>query len=130
MELLDHAKQIGPYAFSTSGRERISDENTPIQILQPDHPLFNYPNKISDKDFDDWIQERGLYFADSWDDNFIPLLSGNDPGESAKLGGLLYSTYGKGVFIFTGYSWFRQLPAGVPGAYRIYVNIISARGEE
>jgi LmbE family N-acetylglucosaminyl deacetylase len=122
--------KIGPYYFSTSGRDRISDENAPLQILQPNHRIFNYPNKISEKDFENWVQERGLYFADSWDDNFIPLLSGNDQGESAKRGGLLYATYGKGVFIFTGYSWFRQLPAGVPGAYRIFVNMISARSEK
>ncbi len=121
--------QIGPYSFSTSGRDRVSDENAPIQILQPDHRIFNYPNKITKLDFENWVQERGLYFADSWDDNLVPLLSGNDPGENTKLGGLLYSTYGKGVFIFTGYSWFRQLPAGVPGAYRIFVNMISAKAE-
>jgi LmbE family N-acetylglucosaminyl deacetylase len=122
-------EQIGPYPFSTTGRDRISDENAPLQILVPDHQLFNYPNKITQVDFDNWVQERGLYFATSWEGKLYPLLAGNDKGESAKLGGLLYAPYGKGVFIFTGYSWFRQLPAGVPGAYRLFVNMISARGK-
>jgi hypothetical protein len=120
--------QIGPYPFSTTGRDRISDENASLKILVPDHQLFNYPNKITQADFDNWVQERGLYFADSWEGKLIPLLSGNDKGEPSKLGGLLYAPYGKGVFIFTAYSWFRQLPAGVPGAYRLFVNMISAKG--
>jgi hypothetical protein len=123
-------KQIGPYPFNTSGRDRISEENAKITILIPDHPLFNYPNKITENDFDGWVQERGLYFAQSWEGKLYPLLSGNDHNEPAKLGGLLYARYGKGVFIFTAFSWFRQLPAGVPGAYRLFVNIISASGEE
>jgi hypothetical protein len=122
--------QIGPYTFSTSGRDRISDETAPLKILDPDHQIFNYPNKITPKDFEHWIQERGLYFADSWDSNFQTLLSGNDPGENPKKGGLLFAQYGEGVFIFTGYSWFRQLPAGVPGAYRLFVNLISAKGKK
>lgn len=119
--------QIGPYPF-TIGRDRISEESSPIQILSPEHQIFNYPNKITSADFDNWVQERGLYFAKNWDNNLKPLLSGNDRGESSKLGGLLYAQYGKGVFIFSAYSMFRQLPAGVPGAYRLFVNIISARG--
>ena len=122
--------QIGPYPFKTSGRDRISEEDAPIRILMPEHPLFNYPNKITGKDFEDWIQERGLYFAESWEGKLYPLLSGNDQNEPAKLGGLLYTRYGKGVFIFTAYSWFRQLPAGVPGAYRLFINFISAEGQE
>ena len=121
--------QIGPYPFNTSGRERISDETAPLKILVPDHQIFNYPNKITEADFQNWIQERGLYFASSWEGKLYPLLAGNDPGENSKLGGLLYAKYGKGVFIFTAYSWFRQLPAGVPGAYRLFVNMISAKGE-
>lgn len=120
--------QIGPYPFSTNGRDRISEENAELEILVPDHQIFNYPNKITQKDFDGWVQERGLYFADSWEGKLYPLLAGNDEGEPSKLGGLLYSNYGKGTFIFTALSWFRQLPAGVPGAYRLFVNIISAKG--
>ena len=121
--------QIGPYPFSTTGRDRIAEENAELEILVPDHQIFNYPNKITSADFDGWVQERGLYFADSWEGKLYPLLSGHDEGETSKLGGLLYANYGKGVFIFTAYSWFRQLPAGVPGAYKIFVNMISAKGK-
>ena len=91
---------------------------------------MNYPNKITEKDFQGWVQERGLYFAESWGGKLYPILSGSDNGEPAKLGGLLYAQYGKGVFIYTAYSWFRQLPAGVPGAYRIFTNLISAKGKQ
>ena len=121
--------QIGPYPFSTSGRDRIAEEDAKIDILMPEHQIFNYPNKITQTDFDGWVQERGLYFANSWEGKLYPLLAGNDEGENSKLGGLLYSDYGKGVFIFTAYSWFRQLPAGVPGAYKLFVNMISAKGK-
>ena len=121
--------QIGPYPFRVTGRDRISQENAPIRILMPEHQVFNYPNKITDKDFADWVQERGLYFADSWEGKLYPLLAGNDQGEPSKLGGLLYAPYGKGVFIYSAYSWFRQLPAGVPGAYRLFINMISAKGK-
>ncbi len=121
--------QIGPYPFSTTGRDRIAEEDAKIDILVPEHQIFNYPNKITSIDFDGWVQERGLYFANSWEGKLYPLLAGNDEGENSKLGGLLYANYGKGVFIFTAYSWFRQLPAGVPGAYKIFVNMISAKGK-
>jgi hypothetical protein len=120
------AAQIGPYPFKATGRDRISQEEAPLQILMPEHPIFNYPNKITSRDFEGWVQERGLYFADSWEGKLYPLLAGKDTGEPAKLGGLLYARYGKGIFIYTAYSWFRQLPAGVPGAYRLFVNMISA----
>jgi LmbE family N-acetylglucosaminyl deacetylase len=121
--------QIGPFPFSTKGRDRISEEDAKLEILVPEHPIFNYPNKITEKDFDNWVQERGLYFAESWEGKLYPLLAGSDEGETSKLGGLLIAEYGKGVFIFTAYSWFRQLPAGVPGAYRLFVNMISAKGK-
>ncbi|MCB9257775.1 MAG: PIG-L family deacetylase [Ignavibacteriales bacterium] len=120
--------QIGPYPFSTNGRDRIAEEDAKLEILVPKHQIFNFPNKITQKDFEGWVQERGLYFADSWEGKLYPLLAGNDEGEPSKLGGLLYANYGKGAFIFTALSWFRQLPAGVPGAYRLFVNIISAKG--
>ena len=122
--------QIGPYTFSTAGHDRISEENAPIQILEPDDQLFNYPNKITQADFKNWVQERGLYFADSWDDHLHPLLAGHDQGEPSKLGGLLIGRYGKGIFIYSAYAWFRQLPAGVPGAYRLFVNMISANAKK
>ena len=83
------------------------------------------PNKISSEDFEGWVQERGLYFADEWDDQFTPILSSNDPGEPPRDGGLLVAPHGKGWYVYTGYSWFRELPAGVPGAFRIFTNIIS-----
>ena len=118
--------QIGPYTYTARGRSRISEEDAKIEILEPSHRVLNWPNKINQQDFDNWVQERGTYMAESWDENFVPLLAGHDKGETPQKGGLLYSTYGKGTFIFTGLSWFRQLPTGVPGAYRIFVNMICA----
>lgn len=106
-------------------RDRVSDEKAEVRILAPDHPVLNTPNKITPKDFDGWVQERGLYFADQWDAAWTPLLSSNDPGEKPHDGGLLVTRCEKGWFIYTGYSWFRQLPAGVPGAYRLFANMIS-----
>jgi hypothetical protein len=120
---------IGPYPLTLS-HDRITVEDAPVTFLNPSDPILNYPNKISQKDFEDWIQERGLYFANKWDSRYKAVLSGNDPGESPLEGGLLYSNYGKGVFIYTGYSWFREIPAGVPGAFRIFVNMISANQNE
>jgi len=119
------ANPIGPYAL-TIGRDRVSVENAPVVFLAPEHPLLNFPNKITPKDFEGWIQERGLYFASQWDDKYETLLSSHDPGESDKKGGLLYVPYGKGVFIYTALAWFRQLPAGVPGAFRLFANMIAA----
>ncbi len=116
---------IGPYPL-TVGRDRVSVENAPVVFLLPGHPLLNVPNKITAADFEGWIQERGLYFPSQWDERYEAVLSSNDPGEPERKGGLLYARYGKGVFITTGYSWFRQLPAGVPGAFRIFANLISA----
>ena len=86
---------------------------------------MNYPNKITTKDFDGWVQERGLYFPNEWDGKFEAILSSNDPDEPARDGGLLIAQHGKGYYVYTGYSWFRELPAGVPGAYRIFANLIS-----
>jgi LmbE family N-acetylglucosaminyl deacetylase len=114
----------GPYPISI-GRERITDENSPVLILKPEHPVFQYPNKITEEDFENWVQERGLYFALDWDKAYLPLLSSQDANENPKLGGLLIAKYGKGYFVFTSYSWFRQLPAGVPGAFKLFSNMIS-----
>ena len=100
-----------------------------MQILAPEDGIFHYPNEITRKDFDGWVQERGLYFAESWDAKFKPLLACNDPGEALQKGGLLRAQYGKGVYIYAGYAFFRQLPAGVPGAVRLYVNLLSAGHE-
>jgi len=117
-----------PYPAQAS-RARVSVEEAPVQILAPDDGIFHYPNEITAKDFDSWVQERGLYFMESWDSNFKPLLACNDPGEPLQKGGLLRAQYGKGTYIFTGYAFFRQLPAGVPGAVRLYVNLLSAGHE-
>ena len=90
---------------------------------------MNFPNKITMSDFDGWVQERGLYFCSEWDEKFTPILSSKDPGESPKNGGLLVARHGAGYYIYSGYSWFRELPAGVEGAYRIFTNLISV-GED
>ena len=119
-------KEIGPFPFEIS-RERVTDENAEIRILAADHPLLNAPNKISAEDFKGWVQERGLYFPNKWDSNWTPLLSCNDPGEKPLEGGLLVAKSGKGYFVYTGYAFFRQLPAGVPGAYRLFANMVSLR---
>lgn len=121
-------KSISPFNLKL-GRDRISQEHQPLKILESKHPIFNQPNIISDKDFDNWVQERGLYFASEWDDNLTPLLEGKDVGESKKKGILLIGDYGKGKYIYTGLSFFRELPAGVPGAYRLMMNLL-ALGEK
>lgn len=119
-------ENIGPYPLQLS-RDRVTVEEAEVTILQPDHPLMNYPNKITSKDFEAWVQERGLYFPNKWDEAYNALLSCHDPNEPARNGGLLYAPYGEGQFIYTGYSWFRQLPAGVPGAYRLFANLLAGR---
>lgn len=115
---------IAPLRMELS-RERVTDEHAEVNFLKPNHPLLNYPNKISAKDFDGWIQERGLYFASAWDEKFEPILSSADPNEKSQQGSLLIAKYGKGNYIFTGLAFFRQLPAGVEGAYRLFANLIS-----
>ena len=113
-----------PYPLQLS-RDRVSEEHVEMRMLQPDHPVFNVPNKISSKDFDNWIQERGLYFSNTWDDRYDAVLSANDRGEPPRDGGLLITQYGKGWYAYTGLSFFRQLPEGNPGAIRFFVNLIS-----
>ncbi|MCC5945913.1 MAG: PIG-L family deacetylase [Bernardetiaceae bacterium] len=123
--LLLPAEKIAPYQLVLS-RDRVTVEDAKVSILEPEHAVFHYPNKISDADFEGWVQERGLYFPNEWDEtHFTALLSCHDPEEPARKGGLLLANYGKGTFIYTGYSWFRQLPAGVSGAYRIFANLIA-----
>jgi hypothetical protein len=117
-----------PYPADLS-RARVSVEEAPVQILAPDDSVFHYPNEITQRDFDGWVQERGLYFMDKWDEHFKPLLACHDPGEDEQKGGLLRAQYGKGTYIYAAYSFFRQLPAGVPGAVRLYVNLLSAGHE-
>lgn len=117
---------IGPYPFRLS-RDRVTEEDAKVKILAPSDRALNYPNKITEKDFDGWIQERGLYFVTDADPKYTALLSMNDQGEPAKNGSLIVADYGKGRFVYTGISFFRQLPAGVPGAYRLFVNLISGK---
>jgi LmbE family N-acetylglucosaminyl deacetylase len=120
--------QLGPYPMTIypSGQGRVSVEEAPVEVLAPDHPLLNRPNRITARDFEGWVQERGLYFAKTWDPRYQTLIASHDPGEAPLAGGMLYAPYGKGVYIFTAYAWFRQLPAGVPGAYRMFANLLSA----
>jgi len=117
-------EQLGPYPLEIS-RDRVTDENAQMRILAPNHPLMTSPNKITSKDFEGWVQERGLYFPKTWDPAWTAILSSNDPKEKPLDGGLLVAKVGKGFFIYTSYSWFRQLPAGVPGAYRLFANMLS-----
>jgi LmbE family N-acetylglucosaminyl deacetylase len=116
--------RISPYNF-TIGRTRITNENAAVTFLIPTHPVLNYPNKIGNDDFKGWIQERSIYHATGWDKNFEPILAMNDPGEKKDSGSLVVAKYGKGFFTYTGLVFFRELPAGVPGAYRLLANLIA-----
>jgi LmbE family N-acetylglucosaminyl deacetylase/Asp-tRNA(Asn)/Glu-tRNA(Gln) amidotransferase C subunit len=121
-----NAGKFTPYPADLS-RARVSVEEAAVTILAPDDPVFHYPNTITQHDFDGWVQERGLYFMSTWDDHFKSLLACHDPGEDEQKGGLMRAQFGKGTYIYTGYAFFRQLPAGVPGAVRLYVNLLSAK---
>ncbi|MDQ6610348.1 MAG: PIG-L family deacetylase [Bacteroidota bacterium] len=118
------SSKIGPYNFTVSSK-RITDENAAVTFLKPQHPVLNFPNTITQDDFKGWIQERSIYHADNWDANYEPILRMNDPGESTHDGSLIITKYGKGFFTYTGLVFFRELPAGVPGAYRLLANIIA-----
>ncbi len=117
-------KDIGPYPFKIA-YDRVTVEKAPVKFLKPDHPILNEPNNITKADFQGWVQERGLYFPGEWDENYTPLLSSHDPGEEPKKGGMIFTEYGEGAFIYTGYAFFRQLPAGIPGAYKLFTNLVS-----
>jgi len=117
-------RDIGPYPFRIT-RDRVTDEQALVKFLEKDHPVLNYPNKITTKDFEGWIQERGLYFLSDADPKYKRILSMNDPGETPKDGSLLIADYGKGRFVYTSLSFFRELPAGIPGAYRLFVNLLT-----
>ncbi len=117
-------QKFGPYPFELS-RNRVTEEDAEVTFLKPDHPLLNVPNKITKTDFDDWVQERGLYFANNWDENYTPLFSWSDEGDDPQHGALIVANYGKGQFIYTGISFFRELPNGVIGAYRLFANMLS-----
>ena len=117
-------EDIGPYPFHLS-RDRVTEELAIVDLLKPDHRLMTYPNKITVLDFANWVQERGLYFADKWDDKYTPLFSMHDKGEDPLKGSTLYTPYGKGHYIYTSLSFFRQLPAGNKGAVRLLCNFLS-----
>jgi LmbE family N-acetylglucosaminyl deacetylase len=119
-----HRPQLAPYPI-VLGDERVTDETAPIKFLLPRHPLLNAPNRITQADFANWIQERGLYYPKEWDPHYSALFSTNDPGEAPLKGGLLVAQYGKGAYIYTSVVWYRELRAGVPGAYRVFANMIS-----
>jgi hypothetical protein len=122
---------MGPHPFAVTmdfqtRHDRVTEEDAPVKFPHPENPLLHVPNEITARDFEGWVQERGLYFASKWDPRYETVLECHDPGEPANEGGMLYARYGKGVYIFSAYAWFRQLPAGVPGAYRIFANVLSA----
>ncbi len=119
---------LTPYPAELS-RSRVSVEDASVVVLDPKSPVFHYPNLISERDFEGWVQERGLYFMDKWDDHYTALLACNDPGEAPQKGGLLVAQVGKGYYIYNAYAFFRQLPFGVPGAIRLYVNLLSVGHE-
>ena len=113
-----------PFSLNLS-RDRVTDEFAEVRILDKSHSLLNFPNKITNKDFEGWVQERGLYFPGSWSKEYTPILSMNDKNEAPKNGSLLIAKYGKGNYIYTGLSFFRELPAGVSGAYKLFANMLS-----
>jgi hypothetical protein len=123
------AQNIGPYKINIPAGNgyRVTVEESPIKFTHPDSRLLQAPNHITDRDFEGWIQERGLLFPTEWDPKYETVLSANDPGEKPLEGGELWTHYGKGVYIFSSYVWFRELPAGVPGAYRLFANMLSAK---
>jgi LmbE family N-acetylglucosaminyl deacetylase len=123
---LDPKFPIAPYYLKMS-RDRVTEEDAKVKFLAPSHPILNFPNKISANDFEGWTQEQGLYYPSEFDKAFTPILSSNDQGESPKNGALLVAPYGKGYYIYTGLSLFRELPAGVSGAYRLLSNMISLK---
>ena len=117
-------EDIAPYSLSLS-RDRVTDELSDVTFLAPEHSVLNEPNEITQADFTDWVQERGLYFPDQWAPKFVPILGMHDKGAPETKGPLLVAEYGKGHYIYTGLSFFRELPAGVPGAYRLFANLLS-----
>ncbi len=121
--------EITPYKLKIS-RDRTTVEEAEVRLLAPDHPVLNTPNKITAKDFQGWVQERGLYFPSEWAPEYTPILSCNDPGEPARDGSLLVAKYGEGWYVYTGLSFFRELPSGVPGAYRLFANLVGLGKEK
>ena len=121
-------EDFGPYPITLS-RDRVTEENSEVIFLDADHPVLNTPNKITQFDFTNWVQERGLYFPSEWDEKYTALISWHDVNEPPRDGALLVAPYGQGHYAYTGISFFRELPAGVPGAYRLLVNLIEMGNE-
>jgi alpha-galactosidase-like protein len=123
---LDHLHEgwLAPFQLRLS-RDRVTDEHAPVTILAPDHPVLTTPNRITAADFEGWVQERGLYFPAQWDKRFTTILASGDPGETPLTSGVLVARHGKGYFVYTSLAWFRQLPEAVPGAYRLFANLVS-----
>jgi hypothetical protein len=125
------AGDFAPYPVDISRpHDRTTDETSPVRFLEPDAPVFTTPNRITADDFDGWVTERGLYFLGAWDEHFVPLLETVDPGEEPQRGSLLVAPLGEGLYVYTGLSFFRQLPAGVPGAYRLFANLVSLTADD
>jgi hypothetical protein len=117
---------LPPYTAASPANSRVTDETAPVTIIEPEHPVFTFPNRITQADFAGWVQERNLYAFNTFDiSKYTPMLETADPGEPAQHGGQVYAEVGKGRYIYTAYAWFRQLPAGVPGAYRQFANLVS-----
>jgi hypothetical protein len=119
-------RDLGPYPFQISS-DRVTEETATMTFLAPDHPVLNQPNRITQEDFEGWVQERGLYYAKDWDPRYTAVLAASDTGEKPLAGGLIVASHGKGHFVYTGLAFFRQLPDGVPGAYRLFANILALR---
>jgi hypothetical protein len=123
------APKLGPYDLGIAGdapSHRVTDENSPVSFLLGDHPALTTPNQITPADFQGWVQERGAYFPSSWDkQHYQEIIALNDPGEAPLTSGILVAKHGRGYFVYTGLGFFRQLPAGVPGAYRLFANLVS-----
>jgi LmbE family N-acetylglucosaminyl deacetylase len=122
------AVPYGPYPYTLTARaEEVSEEDAPVTILEPSHPVFNWPNKITEADFHGWVEERGSKWMTVWDERYTPLLESHDRQQPPQKGGLLYAQYGKGTFVYAAYAFYRQLPAGVQGGYRLFANLISLK---
>jgi hypothetical protein len=122
----EYDEDFGPYPYKmTRSPEEVTDEDSPMRILAPGNPVFNWPNKITLRDFEGWNEQRGSKFLESWDPRYEALLETHDPGQDPQEGGMLYARYGKGIYIYCAYAFYRQLPEGVPGAYRLMANLLS-----
>ena len=122
----EYDKNYGPYPYHMGEEpEEVTDEDSRVNILDPNNPIFTWPNKITAADFENWIEERGSKFMTTWDPRYTALLETHDPSQAPQRGGLLYAKYGKGIYIYNAYAFYRELPEGVPGAYRLIANMLS-----